>query len=169
MATTVSRPSSAWEGRALLSPAGWWQGVSRLVIAAPSASPWRLRATGAVRGKGSGRQKGEQMRTMERDGGSMHDWRALSLRGKAAVWLISLSVDDHKRMRIILGATCWPTPEQWGHAWQQDLSMAEHVCRVHPTSPWGKRGEGGYPTTPSPGSRKGALRHPLSTLLAGSH
>lgn len=96
----------------MLSPAGWWQSVSRLVIAAPSTSPRRLRATQAVRGKGWGRQEGEQMGAVERDGGSMHGWRALPLRGKAAVWLISLSVDDHKRMSIILGATCWPTLER---------------------------------------------------------
>lgn len=110
------------------------------------------------------------MGAVERDGGSMHGWRALSLRGKAAVWLISFPVDDHKRMRIILGAMCWPTPGQWGHAWQQDLSgTAEHHSRVYPTSPWGRRGEGSSPTPPSLGSRKGALRHPLSTLLVGSY
>lgn len=62
-------------------------------------------------GKAGGRAEGAE----ERDSGCMHGWRALSLRGKSAVWLISLSVDDHKRVRIILGATCWPTPEQWGH------------------------------------------------------
>lgn len=110
------------------------------------------------------------MGAVERDGDSMDACRALSLRGKAAVWLISLSVDDHRRMRIIPGATCWPTPEQWGHAWQQDLSgTAEHLCWDYPTSPWGRRGEGSYPTLPTPGSLKGALRHPLSTFLARSH
>lgn len=110
------------------------------------------------------------MGAVERDGGSMHGWRALSLRAKAAVWLIFLSVDDHKRMRIIIGATCWPTLEQWGHSWQQDPSgTAEHLCWVYPTSPWGRRGEGSYPTPPSPESLKGALRHPFSTFPARCH
>lgn len=58
LATTISRPSSAWKGRAVLIPAGWWQSVSRLVIAAPSASPRSQRASGAVRGKGLGRAGG---------------------------------------------------------------------------------------------------------------
>lgn len=71
------------------------------------------------------------MGAVEKDGDSMDGWRALSLRGKAAAWLISLSVDDHRRMRIILGATCWPTPEQWGHAWQQDLSTSAGFILPH--------------------------------------
>lgn len=105
------------------------------------------------------------MGALERDGGSMHGWRTLSLRGKAAAWLISLSVDDHRRMRVILRATCWPTPEHG----DMPGSKAEHLCWVCPASPWGRRGEGIYPAPPSPRSRKRVLRHPLSTFLEGCH